>query len=290
MKVLSIYGAKYLEINSLLMDDIKLLGLQRAEFQRAETYSSRSNKAQILIVIISIISVFVNNSNIVYSLTLACLIVAIVWLYFSFQAKTSHSTAERARRAIVLRNGLGIKLSRKMYSDLIMQFKIKENDGTKWENSNYFETTSEYGYKKLTDIVEESSFWSKHLFRISAIHYWVYFVASLCLSIVGLTIIPLLNIGSLNILVSRVFCLILIWLITGNLFTTAMAFTSTANSIDAIESRLSNMVKNLEPDEDILILVGDYNSLLESTPTIPSKIYLKNRDKLNRLWDERNAY
>ena len=272
------------------MDDIKLLGLQRAEFHRAEIFGTRSNKAQIVIVIIAIVSVFVNNPEIVYTLTLASLAVAVFWLYFSYQSKVSHSTAEKARRAIVLRNGLGIKLSRKSYSDLIMQFKVNENEGRIWEDPNYFKTISEYGNKKLTEIVEESSFWSKHLFRISATRQWIYFSAILGLSVIGLLVIPLLNIGSSSVLASQFVCLILLWLITGSLFTTAMLFTNAANSIDAIEDRLSNMAKNLEPDEDILMLVGDYNSLLESTPTIPSDIYLKNRDKLNRLWGDRNNY
>ncbi len=272
------------------MDDIKLLGLQRAEFQRAETFGARSNKAQLLIVLISIVSIFVSEPKFVYALTLLSLLVAILWLYLSHQSKISHSTAEKARRAVVLRNGLGIRLSRKSYSDLMMQFRVNESEGGKWEDATYFKSTNDYGNKKLTDIVEESSFWSKHLFRLSATSQWIYFGATLCVSMIGLLVIPLLNIGDLSLLISHVICLILLWLITGSLFTTAMAFSSTANAIDAIEGRLSNMSKDIEPDEDVLLLVGDYNSLLESTPTIPSSIYLKNRDKLNRLWEARDDY
>lgn len=272
------------------MDDITLLGLQRAEFQRAETFGARSNKAQLFIAVIFIPSIFVSEPTLVYALTVLSLVMAILWLYFSHQSEISHSTAEKARRAVVLRNGLGIELSAKYYSDLMMQFKVNENEGGKWEDSNYFKSTSDYGNKKLTDIVEESSFWAKHLFRLSANRQWIYFGATLFASVIGLLVIPLLSIGDLSRLISHVICLILLWLITGNLFTTAMSFTSTASAIDEIEGRLSNMAKNIKPDEDILVLVGDYNSLLESTPIIPSAIYLKNRDKLNRLWKERDAY
>lgn len=272
------------------MDDVKLLGLQRAEFQRAETFGARSNKAQAIIVLISIISVSLDDPLFVYALTLISLVVAIVWLYLSHQSKVSHSTAERARRAVVLRNGLGIKLSRKSYSDLIMQFKVNESEGSKWEDADYFKSTSEYGNKKLTDIVEESSFWSKHLFRLSATRQWISFGVSLGVSIIGLMVLPLLDLGGLSVLVSHIICLILLWLITGSLFTTAMAYTGAANSIDTIEGRLSNMAKSVEPDKDILILVGDYNSILESSPTLPSSIYFKNCERLNRLWEERDAF
>ncbi len=241
------------------MDDVKLLGLQRAEFQRAETFSARSNNAQFFIVLISVASVFVSEPKLVYAVTVLSLLVAILWLYLSHQSKASHSTAERARRAVVLRNGLGIRLSRKSYSDLMMQFNVNESEGGKWEDATYFKSAGEYGNKKLTEIVEESSFWSKHLFRLSATRQWIYFGVTLCISIIGLLVIPLLSSGELNLLISHVICLILLWLITGSLFSTAMAFTRTANAIDAIEGRLSNMANNIEPDEDVLLLVGDYN-------------------------------
>lgn len=254
------------------MDEVKLLGLQRAEFQRAETLASRSNKAQVVIVMISIIAVFIKDSNISYLLALSSLVTAVLCFYFNHQAKHSHSTAERARRAIILRNGLGIKLSRKSYSDLIMQFKVHESESKEWEDSDYFKTERDYSNKKLAEIVEESAFWSKHLLKFSATRYWIYSGITLTLSIIGLLIVPLLNIGKLSVLISQVFCLILLWLISGHLFTKAMVFTDTANAVDNIEGRLSNMLIQQEPDEDILIIFGDYNSLLESTPTIPSVI------------------
>lgn len=269
------------------MDDNKLLGLQRAEFKRAEAMSARSNKAQVIIVIISITTIFINKPSYVYALTISNLIIASFWLWFSIQAKNSHSVAERARRAVVFSNGLGIKLSGKSYTDLKMLFNVNESEGEKYEDEDYFKTQQKYGNKKLAEIVEESSFWSKHLFKMSARRYWFYFSATLTISILGLLLLPLLNIGSLDILISQVFCIILIWLITGNIFVAAMSFTNAANSIDDIEGRLDKMSSNKESDQDVLLVVSDYNALVESSPTIPSDLYEKNRDRLNDLWKDR---
>lgn len=267
------------------MDENKLLGLQRAEFKRAEAMGARSNNAQVLIVIISIITVFINKPSYVYTLSIFNLIFAVLWL--SMQAKNSHCIAERARRAVVFSNGLGVKISGKSYTDLKMLFNVHESEGEKYEDENYFKTQKDYGNQKLAEIVEESSFWSKHLFKLSAKRYWFYFSATLTISILGLLLLPLLNVGSLDILISQVFCLILIWLITGNIFAAAMSFTNAANSADDIEGRLDKMALNMESDQDVLLIVSDYNALVESSPTIPSDLYEKNRERFNSLWKER---
>ena len=269
------------------MDDNKLLGLQRAEFKRAETMGARSNKAQVIIVIISIITVLINKPIYVYTLSVLNLIIAVLWFWFSMQAKHSHSIAERARRAVVFSNGLGVKISGKSYTDLKMLFNVHESEGEKYEDEKYFKTQKDYGNQKLAEIVEESSFWSKHLYKMSSKRYWFYFLATLAISILGLLLLPLLNIGSLDILISQVFSLILIWLITGNIFAAAMSFTNAANAADDIEGRLDKMALNIESDQDVLLIVSDYNALVESSPTIPSDLYEKNKECLNSLWKER---
>ena len=270
------------------MDDNKLLGLQRAEFNRAESMAVHSNKAQVVMILISVIAIFIDEALLIYFLSVCNLLIAILWVYLSTQAKESHSVAERARRAVLFSNALGIKLSGKSYTDLKMSFHVNEKDGEQYEDENYFKTEQEYGNQKLAEIVEESAFWSKHLLKLSSKRYWVYFGVTLSISILALLLLPLFNIGSLDILAYQVFCLILIWLVTGNLFTTATAFMNTANSIDNIEARLDKMSSNEESTQDVLVIVSDYNALVENAPTIPSDLYEKNKDKLNALWQERN--
>jgi len=269
------------------MDDNKLIGLQRAEFNRAEIMGSYSNLVQVAIVIISMITIFISVPPLCgYLISVTNLILAIVWIYLLDKSKSSHSVAERARRAIIFSKGLGIKLSSKSYTDLKMLFSVNENDGTKYEDPNYFTASASYGNKKLAEIIEESSFWSKHLYKMSAQRYWRYFVAILLISIIGLLLLPILNIGSADILIAQVFSLILIWVITGNIFTTAMSFTSAASFVDNIETRLDSMAAHNEFD-DVLIIVSDYNALVGSTPIIPSNLYDRNKDRLNKLWAER---
>jgi len=270
------------------MNEIILLGMQRAEFQRAKIADRRSKLVQIGIVVLSITSVFVSGHLFVYTLLLISFVLALLWLYFSIQSKKSHNLAERGRRALVLFNGLGVRLGRKSFADLKMSVKSSEDEWEKYEDKDYFKARGEYSYKKLAEMIEESCFWSKHLFKKCASRYWCYFIGILTLSIIGLLTVPLFaSVGS-GLLISQAFCLILIWLISGNLFADAYSFSGAANALDSIEERLSGMVDKGEDNQDILIVFCDYNALVGGAPTIPLGYYEKYRDRLNKLWGEQS--
>lgn len=269
------------------MDDVKLLGFQRAEFQRAETFDSISNLLQLIIVLIAVASVVIQHGPTVYTLSVLSLLFAIFWFYTSEQSKFSHGTAERARRAIVIKNGLGIQLGAKSYSDLLMSFKVDADKAKRWEDPDYFKSNSNYGNQKLAEILEESAFWSKCLLQKYALRTWLVFSSVLILSIVSLLLIVFLEFTQIAKAMGQVTCLVLMWLITGNLFSSAINLTSSSKYVDSIEERLSNIVKSGGAGDDILVHMTDYNSVMEGVPVIPSKIYLRNKCRLNELWEER---
>jgi len=270
------------------MDNIKLLGLQRAEFQRAEKLQKWANRLQISNVVASIACVIIQEILLVYTLSIISILLALAWFFMSEESKMSHSTAERARRAIVIRNGLGIKLGSKPYSDLVMLFKASSDNARQWEDKEYFKSESEYGNQKLAEIVEESAFWSKFLLQEYAKNTWLHFSSVLVVSIIALFLITFFDFTQLGKTIGQIFCLILMWLITGNLFSKALKLTSSSSAVNSIEERLNNLIQGGEVKDDIIIYMSDYNSVIEGTPVIPSKIYLKNKDKLNCLWKDRD--
>ncbi|WP_425054845.1 hypothetical protein [Pseudomonas abyssi] len=269
------------------MDDIKLLGLQRSEFQRAENLQIWAGRVQVIIVLVSILCLVIQEINIIHSLSIVSILLALAWFYISEESKTSHSTAERARRAIVIRNGLGIQLSAKSYSDLILCFKASSDSAEQWEDEEYFKSESEYGNQKLAEIIEESAFWSKFLLREYAKKTWLIFSCVLAISVFSLFLITFFDYSDLSKTVGQILCLVLMWLITGSLFSKSIKLTSSSNAVDSIEERLNSIIQGGNIKDDILIYMCDYNSIIEGTPVIPSKIYLKNKDRLNSLWRER---
>ena len=171
----------------------------------------------------------------------------------------------------------------------MLSFNVDETEGLKHQDENYYDTSEEFGMKKLAEILEESAFWSTHLFRLSSTRYWIYFSVAVCIAVLGLLLLPIVSNGGDSILLSQMFCIILTWLVTGQLFVSALSFTDAANKIDNIEGRLESIVENEATDEDVIVIVCDYNTLVEKTPIIPSSLYEKNKDRLNTLWADRHG-
>lgn len=269
------------------MDNLKLLGMQRAEFELAKTFSKRNSTAQFFIIVFTISTLLCNNEKLIYIISILNLITGILWQFFLYKSKNSHSIAEKARRIVVLSDGLGIKVSKKLYSDILIAFSVSEDEGKKFEDKNYFTTNLPYGEKKLLKILEESAFWSKHLFKICFQKYLFYSLLVLILSIISLLIIPLLNNNSFMITIAKVACLLLTWFVTGNLFITTIDFNKSYTSMTDIESQLNGLATSNNIKSDILIIYGDYNAIVEKTPVISTSVYIKNKAKLNQLWKER---
>jgi hypothetical protein len=83
------------------------------------------------------------------------------------------------------------------------------------------------------------------------------------------------------------FCVVLIWLITEGVLKSASTFSIASKKIDDIENRLSLILEGETIEQDLLFVLGDYNSVTQSVQTISSSIYRKNKEKLNKLWFER---
>lgn len=264
------------------MDNLKLLGLQRAEYEVAENKLNTAGKVQFIIVAVSIIAISTSHTWIVYLGSILNLFLVFVWQLLAYQGRKSHHIAERARRMVVLSEGLGIQISGKQYSDIRMQFTVSPSDGKKHENQNYYKANESPGNARLAEMLQESAFWSKHLLDRSSSRYWLLFVVTLLSAFVGL----LLLYSVPNLLIVQIFSVLLIWLITGGLFSDALKFTIAARAIDDVENRLDGYLSAQSLDKDLLVILGDYNAIVQEIPTIPSSIYYSLRDKLNKLWIE----
>jgi hypothetical protein len=268
------------------MDDLKLLGLQRAEFEVAEKAQYISGKIQLGMIFVSILVIALPKELLSYGGAIINFLLTIFWQIFAYKGRRSHYIAERGRRAVMLIGGLGLNVTGKPFTDLLLQFTVSEEEGKKHEDKEYFKAYGPPSFSRLAMMLEESAFWTKHLYDKSAVYYWILFSAGLIISIVGLLLMPAISNNSSSILVAQMFCLLLTWLITGNVFTSALSYTSAARAVDDIEHRLN---KAEAIDKDMFLILGDYNAIVQDAPIIPTSIYMKNCDKLNQLWLERQS-
>jgi len=271
------------------MDKIKFLGKQRAEFSIAQKYFNFSRIIQLLILLISVIVILLKVDLITYIGSLINLILALLWQFLNYLGKNSRLIAEKARRATLLSIGLNFELERKYLRDLLIKFKSTDSLAREFEDESYFQNIDQSGYDKLTKLLEESTFWTKHLYHKCAVTFWILFTFGLIVSILGLFIIPTIFQNKESLIILTIFCLFLSWLITGDLLKSAIEFTSSSSALDDIENRITNLIatnsNNLE--KHLFLILSDYNSVVQRTPLIPSFIYKKYKNELNNLWLER---
>jgi len=273
-------------VESIFVENIKLLGRQRAEFDSAKRKQRMATNLQYAIIVISVMVLIIPVNLVSYLGSILNLVLVLAWQYNEYSGKQTHQLAERARRMVLLAEGLGLTIGTKEYSDVMMKFTSSVYEGKKYEDPNYFKADESPGYTKLANMLHESSFWSKHLLDKSAARQWKAFGIALFISIVGLLLLSILSIDSVSQTFTQLFSLLLMWLVTGGILIRAIDFTSSARTIDDIEARLTSIIADKITDESIIVILGDYNAAMQGTPTIPTLVYKRNRDELNQLWAE----
>jgi hypothetical protein len=267
--------------------DQKLIGLQRAEFNKATLLQERILKVQFAILVISCAAVFVTNAMITYFSGVVALMLAALWCWLTWQYWDSRRQAERARRATLLMGGLGEKLSNAELRELESAFTVTHAEGKQCEDPNFYAARSPPGDSRLAEMLEESAFWSADLMHRSARKSWCAFASYMSIALV-LLLASVPFSGPENFQNSiRVFCAILTLLVSSEIIGAAFAYGRAARSLKIMLPRLESIRAAGFPRADLLGILCDYNSTVEGAPMFPPGIYGANQERLNALWKKR---
>lgn len=268
-------------------DLTKLVGMHRAEFERAKLLQARAGLTAVAVAVLSIVGVFVRTPPLTYVATGLSLVAFCTGRALSWWSQRLRGTAERGRRALVLTHSMGWRLCGKEKADLLADFTASPQAAAVFEDPNYFAGISTPGPPALATTLEESAFWSKHLFRASARGAW----GRVCLAgaalLVVLLALPLMPDSQSAIVVARVLCACMTFVVAVDLVGTAMRYSAAALATGDVDTRLQGVIAGGCSLVDIINLFCDYNSSVESAPLIPTAAYERHRDKLNQLWRAR---
>jgi len=265
-------------------DPNTLLAYQRAEHERAEKLGRIASWVDYPIMIVAVADVLFSSHSI--SIAIVGLLLGIGRYLSIFSSGQSQAVAERARRSVVLQNGLGIELSGKAFTDLYSAFSASEESASKHFDPDYYDSQQERGPTRLAELLEESVFWSKNLCKTASFWAGVKFFLALLILIVSLLLVASEGGETARVLAPQVFCIVIATLVTGGLFARAVVFGLTATQLDDIEGRVPSGSDSLEA---ILPVFEDYNAVIQAAPVIPSKFYRMKRDTLNELWRDRKG-
>jgi uncharacterized protein (TIGR03437 family) len=268
---------------------IKLIGIYRAELERADRLRNLVLGIQIVIAVFACGGGLINTfPPATYVLTVLTVLGAIAWARNARIQTLCRNHAERLRRAAIFVWGYGKPLFPQEFGDLLAQSRSQEAAADALADPKFFSSETAPGLRRFTELVEESVFRASHLARASAMVYWSFMFVSFVFLIVVLVALPFGN-RDFGIVVAKLVCSALVLLVSSDFLGTAFAFSDSAQALEHIDTRLQGWKRGDGTSEEILFIFGNYNSAVEGAPTVPDWIRRRNQARLDQIWSARNA-
>ena len=261
----------------------RLLDHQRNEFTTSEHKLKRVGQFEFGILLVAIGTFFIDHPNGPYLAALISMGLTTARLAFRYSADKSRRLAERARRTVLLCNGLGLPLDGKLLTDMLAEFSPVTSSTMALEAADtYYDSDRVGSPERLADMLEESAFWTRHLVGYAARQLQIELGAGLVLGLVGLALLTLWTDELNEVFIAHVLCVVFAWWVLSDRLISALTLQSVMSPINELEIA----ARHATTLHEVLPVLGEYNALVELTPIVPDKLYLKHQAKLNALWEE----
>ncbi len=263
-----------------------LIGLQRGAYEDASKLQKWSFWLNLSIAGAGIVTVFVGDSHIALGATLIAFLLFLLTVFLSWRHRGLRGFAERVRKATLLSKGLGHSLSNKERRSIRAAYPGDEERAKALVDRNYYASKANPSPRRLAEMLEESAFWSEYLLRRCSVITWLRFVGFVAATIVIFAGVAGYYSGGGMADAVRVLLAVLSVLISREFFGAAMAYTVAASTASSIVERLQSLQSDDDILPDLMLILGDYNSAVESAPLFLPGVYEKHEKKLNALWDQ----
>lgn len=255
-----------------------LVSLQRSEFARAAQLDLYVLFCQAAAGLFAVLGLFFGD------VAPLSLLLAAATLWFTSRSRQRRIWGEKARRATLLVDGFGLRLSAGDMRRFFAASPHSQEDLADWNDPKWFASAEIPGAKRAADLLEESAFWSTHLFEASAEQASLLLAGSLLLTLACFTVTLRLssNLGGWPPL--RVFATVAASIISVEFLTRASLYRTAARSAAEIIQRIATIRQADYPKDDLLLAFADYNSIVETAPMMAPGVYARNQKKLNDIW------
>jgi hypothetical protein len=266
---------------------VSLIAISRAASNRAKLLLQRRLWCHGGTFVLSIVAMFVREPHVQLPLIGALVTEVGAWV-LRYRALEHHALGEEARRLAMAMNGFGEARE----SPQVIDLRAKTNASLlkaagSLKSPDYYASTAVPGRKRLAELLEESSFWSKHLYRAAAVESFILSgLVLLGLLIVGLSAAPFATASTL-LVASRVTAMFLSVLVTVDQLGAALSWQRAAEAASCVSAQLERIDTGEEPL--LLTLFADYSVAAATAAPIPQHIYERNQTRLNELWSRRKA-
>ncbi|MBH2847043.1 GrpB family protein [Serratia marcescens] len=262
----------------------RLLSYQRSESDKAEKLQIWMMACQFLIATVAAFSVYFDNNTTLFSLAIFGFLLMLGWFYLNQGQQRHRSAGDQARRVVLLISGLNAIPSAGQNLRINDKFNVTITKKTLRREEEHFSTREAPGYKRLVEMIEESSYWSCYLQKFSAkMMSIVLFILVAIIFIVSVAAVTSLDSNNL-ISLSRVMIALMVFVVSSDSLGLLLAYKNASTSVEEVFNRVEAISAKGYLKSDALLLMTDYNSAIEKAPAILPYAYKLSQEKLNKKW------
>jgi hypothetical protein len=181
----------------------------------------------------------------------------------------------------MLVGGLGLKLTGAELLELSRDGNASPAEAKRLVDPAYFASKKPPGVPRLVDMLEESAIWTTNLAKIAAQEAWLIFGGTCLVLLLTLLAAATFVSSSEWQLGARIVMAILASLLSADFFGAGMSYGSARDSAKRVVDRLQQYKGTTPPLEPVMLILGDYNSAVESMPPFSSGLYPRHEKRLN---------
>jgi len=269
----------------------ELIAIQLIAYEDAASIQRQLFWLSFSVAIIGIFLIFLTHETTMLSFGFAAFLATIYSAWLTHKLGGIRAFAERVRKATLLCKGLGSKLSDHETRLIKTEFPGKITKVLSRVDQNYYASKADPGPKRLVAMLEQSAFWSQYLLKKSAVRSWFYFIGATLVTIfilLGFLYISKDQSSSAYLNLINVIMAGLTLLISRSFMGNALAYSGAERTVSRILERIQILKKTDDEKKilpDLLMILGDYNSAVESAPLFLPGLYNSNKILLEELWN-----
>ena len=234
---------------------------------------------------IAVLSIFLSGKYLFSACIAIGLLELIAW-WAKFISNSRKELGQEILRANMIKEAFG-KQSQLSISYLTSRIpKSAWKKAGKHLNEKYYaDNNIDKGKENLSKILQESCFWSQHLYSKCAksglIKAVIFAFIILFVAISYSVYIPNDQLFS----APRIFILLVVLVPLWDQIDDVITWFDSANRLKEVDHRLETV--DYTNESDIFALYAEYNVVTSKAPLIPQKVYENEKDILNKLWEQR---
>lgn len=262
-----------------------LVSAQRSAFNIATRYDRLTLFSPVLLTGLAILSAVLPLPNATILFLAASLAGSALSFISALCTHNARLPAEAIRRATLLSDGLGLPLSPQDFARLLQPLPHDSATLAPWNDSQYYASLDPPGLPRALANLHESAFWSFHLFQLSAsLTFRLLVLLAILLIAAPILIFTRVPPPALAALLSCVLAIISWSLLAHRLW----CYRRAVALLRPFLARIAQLRHATPSNTDFLLLLLDYNAIVEAAPMVVPGVFVRNHDRLDRLWGEAN--